>query len=120
MYSPEKKLKVKVAIDSEEITGLIAKQVIRGKSIFTGLLEETIADSYKRLIAPSIEREMRNILTERAETEAVKVFAKNTEKLLMVPPVKGKKIISIDPGYRTGCKVAVLDETGKLKAYTTI
>ncbi len=116
----EKKLKVKVAIDGEEITGLIAKQVIRGKSIFTGLLEETIADSYKRLIAPSIEREMRNILTERAETEAVKVFAKNTEKLLMVPPVKGKKIISIDPGYRTGCKVAVLDETGKLKAYTTI
>ncbi len=116
----EKKLKVKVAIDSEEITGLIAKQVIRGKSIFTELLEDTIADSYKRLIAPSIEREMRNILTERAETEAVKVFAKNTEKLLMVPPVKGKKIISIDPGYRTGCKVAVLDETGKLKAYTTI
>lgn len=103
----EKKLKVKVVIDSEEITGLIAKQVIRGKSIFTEILEETIADSYKRLIAPSIEREMRNILTERAETEAVKVFAKNTEKLLMVPPVKGKKIISIDPGYRTGCKVAV-------------
>lgn len=116
----EKKLKVKVVIDSEEITGLIAKQVIRGKSIFTEILEETIADSYKRLIAPSIEREMRNVLTERAETEAVKVFAKNTEKLLMVPPVKGKKIISIDPGYRTGCKVAVLDETGKLKAYTTI
>lgn len=116
----EKKLKVKVVIDSEEITGLIAKQVIREKSIFTEILEETIADSYKRLIAPSIEREMRNILTERAETEAVKVFAKNTEKLLMVPPVKGKKIISIDPGYRTGCKVAVLDETGKLKAYTTI
>ncbi len=116
----EKKLKVKVTIDSEEITRLIEKQVIRGKSIFTEILEETIADSYKRLIAPSIEREMRNILTERAETEAVKVFAKNTEKLLMVPPVKGKKIISIDPGYRTGCKVAVLDETGKLKAYTTI
>lgn len=116
----EKKLKVKVVIDSEEITGLIAKQVIRGKSIFTEILEETIADSYKRLIAPSIEREMRNVLTERAEIEAVKVFAKNTEKLLMVPPVKGKKIISIDPGYRTGCKVAVLDETGKLKAYTTI
>ena len=116
----EKKLKVKVAIDGEEITGLIAKQVIRGKSIFTELLQDTIADAYKRLIAPSIEREMRNVLTERAETDAVKVFAKNTEKLLMVPPVKGKKIISIDPGYRTGCKVAVLDETGKLKAYTTI
>lgn len=116
----EKKLKVKVAVDSEEITGLIAKQIIRGKSAFTGILEDTIADAYKRLIAPSVEREMRNVLTERAEADAVKVFAKNTEKLLMVPPVKGKRVLSIDPGYRTGCKVAVLDETGKLKAYTTI
>lgn len=116
----EKKLKVKVNIDNEEIQKLIEKQVIRGKSIFTELLQDTIADAYKRLIAPSVEREMRNVLTERAETDAVKVFAKNTEKLLMVPPVKGKKIISIDPGYRTGCKVAVLNETGKLRAYTTI
>ncbi len=116
----EKKLKVKVAVDSEEITGLIAKQIIRGKSVFTGILEDTIADAYKRLIVPSVEREMRNVLTERAEADAVKVFAKNTEKLLMVPPVKGKRVLSIDPGYRTGCKVAVLDETGKLKAYTTI
>ncbi|MEY8298759.1 Tex family protein [Emergencia timonensis] len=116
----EKKLKVKVTMDSEEITSLIGKQVIRGKSIFTELLQDTIADAYKRLIAPSVEREMRNILTERAETDAVKVFAKNTEKLLMVPPVKGKKVISIDPGYRTGCKVAALNETGKLTAYTTI
>ncbi len=116
----EKKLKVKVTIDSEEITGLIERQVIRGKSIFTELLQDTISDAYKRLIAPSVEREMRNILTERAETDAVKVFAKNTEKLLMVPPVKGKKVISIDPGYRTGCKVAALNETGKLTAYTTI
>ena len=105
----EKKLKVKVTMDSEEITSLIGKQVIRGKSIFTELLQDTIADAYKRLIAPSVEREMRNILTERAETDAVKVFAKNTEKLLMVPPVKGKKVISIDPGYRTGCKVAALN-----------
>ena len=116
----EKKLKVKVNIDSEEIQKLIEKQVIRGKSIFTELLQDTIADAYKRLIAPSVEREMRNVLTERAETDAVKVFAKNTEKLLMAPPVKGKIIISIDPGYRTGCKVAVLNETGKLRAYTTI
>ncbi len=116
----EKKLKVKVTIDSEEIQKLIEKKVIRGESIFVDLLKDTIADSYKRLIAPSVEREMRNVLTERAETDAVKVFAKNTEKLLMVPPVKGKKIISIDPGYRTGCKVAVLNETGKLRAYTTI
>lgn len=116
----EKKLKVKVTVDSEEITGLIERQVLRGKSIFTELLQDTISDAYKRLIAPSVEREMRNILTERAETDAVKVFAKNTEKLLMVPPVKGKKVISIDPGYRTGCKVAALNETGKLTAYTTI
>lgn len=116
----EKKLKVKVAIDSDVITGYIEKQVIRGKSIFADLLRETIADAYKRLIAPSIEREMRNILTERAEADAVKVFAKNTEKLLMVPPVRGKKVIAIDPGYRTGCKVAVLDETGRLRAFTTI
>lgn len=116
----EKKLKVKVAIEPAEITKLIEKQVIRGKSMFTALLQETIADAYKRLIAPSVEREMRSLLTERAEVEAVKVFAKNTEKLLMVPPVKGKKVLAIDPGYRTGCKVAALDETGKLKAYTTI
>ncbi|MGN0733164.1 MAG: Tex family protein [Emergencia sp.] len=116
----EKKLKVKVSIDPEEITGIIEKQVIHGQSIFTDILKDTIADSYKRLIAPSVEREMRNVLTERAETDAVKVFAKNTEKLLMQPPVKGKKIISIDPGYRTGCKVAVLNEFGKLMAYSTI
>lgn len=69
---------------------------------------------------PAVEREMRNMLTERAEAEAVKVFAKNTEKLLMAPPVSGARIIAIDPGYRTGCKVAVLGETGKLMAYTTI
>ena len=84
------------------------------------MLRDTIADAYKRLMAPSIEREMRNLLTERAEAEAVKIFAKNTESLLMTPPVRGKKVIAIDPGYRTGCKVAVLDETGKLKAYTTV
>ena len=117
----EKKLKVKITVNAEDMHGIIAKSVIKNeKSIFFALLQETIADAYKRLMAPSIEREMRNILTERAEAEAVKIFAKNTESLLMVPPVKGKKVISIDPGYRTGCKVAALDETGKLKAYTTI
>ena len=118
----EKEGKLKVSVDAGEdsITRRIEKEVIRRDSIFTGLLEETVKDSYKRLIAPSVEREMRNRLTERAEDEAIKVFAKNTEKLLMVPPVRGKRIISIDPGYRTGCKVAVLDETGKLLAYTTI
>ena len=117
----EKKLKVKVTADQESIHQIIAGEVIKNhKSIFTEILNDTIIDAYKRLIAPSIEREMRNLLTERAEGEAIKIFAKNTESLLMVPPVKDKNVLSIDPGYRTGCKVAVLDGTGKLKAYTTI
>ncbi len=117
----EKKLKVKVLVDAEEVHQLLYNQVVTNeKSIFTEVLQDVIADAYKRLMAPSIEREMRNLLTERAETEAIKVFAKNTEKLLMVPPVKGARIISIDPGYRTGCKVAVLNETGKLLAYATV
>lgn len=116
----EGKLKVKVSIDADSILRLLEKEVIRQDSIFKPLLVETIEDAYKRLIAPSVEREMRNLLTERAEAEAIKVFAGNTEKLLMVPPVCGKRIISIDPGFRTGCKVAVIDETGKLLAYTTI
>ena len=117
----EKKLKVKVQTDAEKMEKILQDAVITNeKSIFRPLLEETIADAYKRLMAPASERELRNMLTERAEAEAVKVFAKNTEKLLMVPPVKGARIISIDPGYRTGCKVAVLNETGKLLAYTTV
>lgn len=117
----EKKLKVKVETDVESMEKLIADMVISNeKSPVAEILHETVEDAYKRLMAPSVEREMRNMLTERAEASAVKVFAKNTEKLLMVPPVKGARIISIDPGYRTGCKVAVLDETGKLRAYTTV
>ncbi len=117
----EKKLKVKIVTDVEKMEHILADNVVtNGKSIYKDLLDTTIADAYKRLMAPSAEREMRNMLTERAEKEAVKVFAKNTEKLLMMPPVKGARIISIDPGYRTGCKVAVLNETGKLLAYTTV
>ena len=117
----EKKLKVKVAADIEKMEAVLEEHVITNeKSPFTEILRQTVSDAYKRLMAPSIEREMRNMLTERAESEAVKVFAKNTEKLLMVPPVNGARIISIDPGYRTGCKVAVLNETGKLLAYTTV
>ena len=117
----EKKLKVKVQTDAEKMEKILQDAVITNeKSIFRPLLEETVTDAYKRLMAPAAERELRNMLTDRAEAEAVKVFAKNTEKLLMVPPVKGARIISIDPGYRTGCKVAVLNETGKLLAYTTV
>ena len=117
----EKKLKVKVVTDAEKMENLLSDSIVTNeKSIYRELLDDTVADAYKRLLAPSAAREMRNMLTERAEKEAVKVFAKNTEKLLMVPPVKGARIISIDPGYRTGCKVAVLNETGKLLAYTTV
>lgn len=116
----EKKLKVHVDVDEERILPILEKRYIRKNAPFEEVLEETAEDAYKRLIAPSAEREMRNQLTEKAETEAIKVFAKNTEKLLMAPPVRGKKVISIDPGYRTGCKIAVLSATGKLLAYTTI
>ena len=107
----EKMLKVRVETDTDRIIGLIEKQTIRNRrSIFVPLLEQTVTDAYKRLIAPSVEREVRKTLTERAEREAVRIFAKNTENLLMVPPVKDKRVISIDPGYRTGCKVAVLEQ----------
>lgn len=117
----EKKLKVKIEIEAALITSIISKKVLKDiENIFTSPISDTIVDSYKRLIAPSIEREIRNTLTERAEKEAVKVFAENTYNLLMTPPVQGKRILAVDPGYRTGCKVAALDETGKLLAYTTI
>jgi uncharacterized protein len=117
----EKKLKVKVKAPVEAILDMLKKQMIRNeRSIFLELMEATVEDAYKRLMAPSIERELRNQLTERAEKDAVKVFAKNTESLLMTPPVKEARVLAIDPGYRTGCKVTVLDETGKLLAYTTI
>ncbi len=117
----ENYIKVKTVIDQTMIEDLIAKKYISNqRNIFKDYLDRTIDDSYKRLIAPSIEREIRAALTERAEEEAIKIFAQNTKNLLMVPPVKGARIISIDPGYRTGCKVAVLDETGKLLSNTTI
>lgn len=122
-------LKLKFELDKDNAESLIARKVIKsgtakaakaGSEAFARFLEEAIADAYKRLMAPSIERDIRNELTERAEAEAVKIFALNTKKLLMARPVAGARIISIDPGYRTGCKVAVLSETGKLLAYTTI
>ncbi|WP_130805976.1 Tex family protein [Senegalia massiliensis] len=94
--------------------------IINENSIFKSAIIEAIEDSYKRLISPSIEREIRSILTERAEEEAIKVFAKNTKPLLMIPPVSGVRVMAIDPSFRTGCKIAVLDETGKLLYYTTI
>jgi uncharacterized protein len=116
----EKRLKVKIDIDTDKLLDIIDSAYIKGQTMFTGIMQDTAEDSCKRLIFPSIEREMRSMLTERAETDAIRIFALNTEKLLMTPPVKNARIISIDPGYRTGCKVAVLDDTGKLLAHTTI
>lgn len=117
----EKKLKVKLNAPVEGVYKFLKEQTITNEnSIFFDIMEATVEDAYKRLMAPSIERELRNLLTEKAEKDAVKVFAKNTESLLMVPPVKDARVIAIDPGFRTGCKVTMLDETGKLLAYTTI
>lgn len=110
----EKKLKVKLNTPDEKIVNYLKSKEINNESAITvSYYLSAIEDSYKRLIAPSIEREVRNILTERAEEEAIKVFGKNTKNLLMVPPVKDVRILAIDPGYRTGCKLAVLDEIGK-------
>jgi len=116
----EEKLKVKVQTDVDFAIGLLENEVLTQPGIFTDALKATLADSYKRLISPSLEREMRSDLTERAEIDAIKVFAKNTENLLQQRPVRNARVIAIDPGYRTGCKVAVLDEYGKLLDYTTL
>lgn len=117
----EKKLKVKLEMNIDIVVERIADKIVKNtENEFASFINDIIVDAYKRLMAPSIERELRNMLTERAEKEAVKVFAENTANLLMTPPVQGKRVLAIDPGYRTGCKVAALDETGKLLAYTTI
>ncbi len=117
----EKKLKVKLCSPDEDIILYLNQQVIvNSKAITTSLLQEAIEDSYKRLISPSMEREVRNLLTEKAEEEAIKVFGKNTKPLLLIPPVKDVRVLAIDPSYRTGCKLTVLDETGKLLDYKTI
>ena len=116
----EGKLKVRVRADEAFAIEQLEKRVIRRPSIFTDTLKACLADCYKRLMAPSLEREMRAELTERAETDAIRVFAKNTENLLQQRPVRNARVIAIDPGYRTGCKVAVLDEYGKLLDYTTV
>ena len=108
-------LSVKIEVDEQEIANLIENMVITNKkSIVYPYMQEAILDAYKRLIAPSIEREIRNQLTEAAEEQAIKVFAENLNNLLLQPPIKGKIVMGIDPGYRTGNKVAVVDDTGKV------
>ena len=111
----EKFLRIKIVAPEEEILGSLYSNIIKDESaITTSYLKMSISDSYKRLIAPSIEREVRSYLTERAEEEAIKIFSKNLKSLLMQSPIKGKVVIGLDPGFRTGCKVAVVDEIGKV------
>lgn len=111
----EKFLKVSVSIDPVKAANVITSSTLNPDgSPCTEAVREAGADAYDRLIAPSIERETRNMLTETASASAIKVFALNTKELLLAPPVKGKVVIGLDPGYRTGCKVAVVDHTGKV------
>lgn len=117
----EKMLKVKLVSPDAVILEKLEQAVVTNpKAITTAYLKQAMEDAYKRLISPSIEREIRNMLTEHAEEEAIKVFGKNTKSLLLVAPVKDMCVLAIDPSYRTGCKLAVLDETGKLLEYATI
>ncbi len=106
-------LSVKIEMDESKLLSLLERHMIQKNSPAKELLQEIIADSYKRLIAPSLEREIRNELTERAEETAMEVFRENLKQLLLQPPIKGKTVLALDPAYRTGCKIAVIDETGK-------
>ncbi|MBR5507056.1 MAG: RNA-binding transcriptional accessory protein [Clostridia bacterium] len=109
----EKILSVSLEADEEKILAYLSGEIVKA-SIFDEILKNTIEDSYKRLIAPSIEREIRNTLTDDAGEQAIGLFSKNLHQLLMQPPMKGKTVLGLDPGYRTGCKLAVVDETGKV------
>lgn len=117
----EEFLKVKIEKPEEKILQLIENNIIiKEPTQFTQMLKDTILDAYKRLIEPSIDREIRTELTERSEEKAIKVFGQNAKQLLLQPPIKGKNVIGFDPAYRTGCKIAVIDSTGKFLDYTTI
>lgn len=110
----EEKLRVHIRVDAEAAIARLGSRWPRRQGVFAPIFDAAIADGYKRLMAPSLEREVRAKLTVRAQSDAIQVFAKNLEGLLSARPVRGARIIALDPGYRTGCKVAVLDETGKL------
>ena len=117
----EKILTVKLDPPVEEIIRYLEKCIIKKHNVHTEqILKDTIDDAYKRLIAPSIERDIRSSLTEAAEDEAIKVFGKNLTQLLMQPPVAGRVVLGWDPAFRTGCKLAVVDETGKVLDTTVI
>ena len=116
----EEFIKVKIQKPEEKILIYIEKDIIKGETQFTEKLKATIQDAFKRLIEPSIDREIRSDLTEKAEEKAIKVFGQNSKQLLLGAPIKGKTVMGFDPAYRTGCKIAVIDETGKVLDYTTV
>ena len=117
----EKFLTVKIEAPQEDILRYLEKKIIHGENLSTTqILKEAIEDSYKRLIAPAIEREIRGELTEKAEDGAIEVFGKNLEQLLMQPPIVGHTVLGWDPAFRTGCKLAVVDSTGKVVDTTVI
>ncbi len=117
----EKVLSVKIEAPEKDIIAYLEKKVIkRDNPNTTQVLKDAIADSYARLIAPSVENEIRNMLTENAEDGAIKVFGKNLEQLLMQPPIRGRVVLGWDPGFRTGSKIAVVDETGKVLDTTVV
>lgn len=107
-------LKVALEVQTDRIHQYIGRLTIKGPSVVKETLEAVIEDAYKRLLAPSIEREVRNEMTEKAEEKAIEVFAENLRNLLLQAPVKGKIVLGVDPAYRTGCKLAVVDDTGKM------
>ena len=116
----EEFLKVKLEKPEDKILKIIEKDLIKGETQFTEMLKVTIEDAFKRLIEPSIDREIRADLTEKAEEKAIKVFGQNSKQLLLGAPIKNKTVMGFDPAYRTGCKIAVIDETGKVLDYTTV
>lgn len=116
----EKVLKVKLDLDEESVLKYLEREILKGDSIFKDDLILCIEDSYKRLIKPSIEREIRGELFEEASEKAIEVFGVNAKNLLMQPPIKNVVVMGFDPAYRTGCKIAIIDDTGKLLDYTTI
>ena len=107
-------LRVSIKADADRILGYMERQVIKGTTVCEAILKEAVEDGYKRLIQPSIEREIRNELTDKAEDQAIHIFSENLRNLLLQPPLKGKMVLGVDPAYRTGCKFAVVDQTGKM------
>ena len=116
----EEFIKVSITVPEENCIRVLEQEYLHGQSIWAEYVQEALEDSYKRLIHPSLEREIRSNLTENASEQAIKIFGLNLKALLMQPPMKGKTVLAVDPAYRTGCKIAVCDKTGKVLDTTVI